>query len=379
LKILNVAYYTIVKNFRDRKSLSLTVLFPILLILILGTALNQAYAPDKIDKIGVVYLSQDQGDLSKKFEDFLNSDSIKSLLSVQKVKSYAEGKKQVDDKNAASFIFINSKYTSNAMKGQKSIVEVYQSNDNLLSISVVKNIIDSFVNGANTMTALYKMGSSDGTYKSYSNIKEMPIKTAGSEPRAIDYYAVTMLAMTLMYGALYGTFSMAEDKLEKTYIRIKSAPMKAYENYLGKIIGTLVTLVLQALMLIFFTKFVFQCNWGANMTAIILISVLFAFCTSALGIMAFSLTNDSMKASGILNVLVVCFTFLSGGYAKINADGTLFEKLSYLSPNKLFQTAIFNTIYGGSAQEAQLCILALIGLTIVMLTIATIFGRRELI
>jgi ABC-2 type transport system permease protein len=378
LKILTVAYYTIIKNFRDKKSFCLTVLFPILLILILGTALNQAYAHNKITKINVVYLSEDKGEMPKQFDKFLNSTSIRSLLTVHKVKSYAEGKKQVDDKNATSFIFINSKYTSNVLAGKKSVIEVYQSNDNILSISVVKNIIDSFANGANTMTALYKMGATDGTYKVYKNIKEMPIKTTGTEPRAIDYYAVTMLALTLMYGALYGTFNMAEDKLEKTYIRIKSAPMKAYENYLGKILGTLATLVLQALMLIFFTKFVYHSNWGSDLTTIILISILFSFCTAAIGIMAFSLTNDAMKASGIINVLVVFFTFISGGYAKISADGTWFEKFSYISPNKLFQTAIFNTIYGGSAQQVKFCIIALVLLTVVMLTIATVFGRREL-
>ena len=48
----------------------------------------------------------------------------------------------------------------------------------------------------------------------------------------MDYYAITMLALTLMYGALYGSFGMAEDIEEKTVIRIKSSPTKEYENYI---------------------------------------------------------------------------------------------------------------------------------------------------
>jgi hypothetical protein len=113
------------------------------------------------------------------------------------------------------------------------------------------------------------------------------------------------------------------------------------------------------------------------MGMVFLLASLFSILTTSLGIMAYAITNDPGRASGVINILAVFFTFISGGYAKINADGTWFEKFSYISPNKLFQTATFNTIYGGPSSQTNLCILAIIGLTIIMFIVATVVGRRS--
>ena len=72
MKIINIAYYSILRNFRDKRSISLTLLFPVLLILILGTALNSAYSPRNMDKISVAYVNMDNGAISKRFDAFLN-------------------------------------------------------------------------------------------------------------------------------------------------------------------------------------------------------------------------------------------------------------------------------------------------------------------
>lgn len=377
MKILTIAYYTIIKNFRDKRSISLTLLFPIMLILILGTALNSVYSPVKLSNIQVAYLNEDKGEASRQFDVFLQSDNIKKLLSVTKVNTYEEGMDQIKNNKTGSFIYIDGNYTRDARLDKKSIIKVYQSNGSSLNASIVKNIVDSYSNGANTIMTLNKMGYQTFNYNTYKNIDEKTITTNGTMPRAIDYYAVTMLALTLMYGALYASFGMAEDRTEKTYIRIKSAPIKSYVNYLGKTLGTIVTLILQAILLILFTKYAFHVNWGSNLPMIIILSALMSILVTSLGIMAYAITNNAMRASGIINILVVFFTFISGGYAKINAAGTWFETFSYISPNKVFQTAVFNTVYNGQAGQTELCIAAMIGLAAVMFLISTVLGRRE--
>lgn len=377
MKVLTIAYYTIKRNFRDRKSISLTLLFPIMLILILGTALNSAYSPKKISKINVAYKSEDPGAFSNNFMAFLKSKDIKGLLQIKDVKTYDAGIKLVNAKDASALIYIPKNYSEDVYNDKKAFVQVYQSEDNALNSTIVKNIVDSFINGAKTIGVLNKMGVSNPSYGVYKNIVDKPITTTGTIPRAIDYYAVTMLALTLMYGALYGSFGMAEDKTEKTYIRIKSSPTKPYINYIGKTLGAIVTLILQMVILVLFTKYAFHANWGPNMGMIFFLGTLFSVFAVSLGIMAYAVTNDAMRASGIINILVVFFTFISGGYAKLNADGTWFEKFSYISPNKLFQTATFNNIYGGAGSQTQLCILALIGLTVIMFIIASVAGRRS--
>lgn len=378
MRIFTIAYYTIKRNFRDRKSMSLTMLFPILLILILGSALSKIYSPPNFAKIEVAYANEDKGQMAAQFDQFLNNKDIKNMLNIKSVGSMEEGLQLVKNKKAEALIYIGKGYTSGAVSGQKSQIKVYQDGSDAINVSVVKNLVESFNNGANTIQALYKMGSSSSTYSEANLIQDMPITEHGNVPRAIDYYAVTMLAMTLMYGTLYASFGMAEDKIVKTNIRIKSSPTKDYENYLGKTLGTIFTLILQVLIIIVFTKSVYHVNWGSNMPMIVFLSSLFAVFATGLGIFAYAITNNTMRASAILNILAVCMTFVSGGYAKIGYTGSIFDKIVFFAPNKMFQTAIFNTIYSGPSSETQTCIIGITIITVVLFGIASTFGRKVL-
>jgi ABC-2 type transport system permease protein len=377
MKILNIAYYTIIRNFRDRRSIGLTLLFPIMLILILGTALSSFYAPAKLSLTSIAYLNEDKGQISREFESIINSDKVRGLINVNTISNYDEGVKLVKDYKDSSFIYIKNDFSKDISEGKTAALEVYQGKADPFAGTIVKNIVDSFVNSTNAVQVVNKMGSSSPSFNQSESIKDISIQKSGKAPRAMDYYAVTMLAMTLMYGALYGSFGMAEDINEKTVIRIKGSPTRAYENYIGKILGIILTLVLQAIILILFTKFAYHANWGSNLPMVFALSIIFSMFVTALGITCYTLTNNAMRASGLLNILIVFFTFISGGYAKINADGTWFNTLSYISPNKIFQTAMFNIVYGGKQSQTQACIIALFGVTAVMIIISSVTGRRR--
>lgn len=48
MKILMIAYYTFIRNVRDVKAMIAFILLPILMMLILGKALDSAYTPKKL-------------------------------------------------------------------------------------------------------------------------------------------------------------------------------------------------------------------------------------------------------------------------------------------------------------------------------------------
>lgn len=377
MKIINIAYYMIIRNFRDRKSLALTVLFPILLILILGTALSKIYSPGTLERVKVAFVSEDKGALSAEFSAFLNKSEIKELLDVQTTGSYRAGMELVKTKQVEALIYIDKTYTSAAMSGGKAKIQIFEEGTDKVNASILQNLVDSFSNGANTIMARRDMGAS-GQYVNTDMIKSMPITEKGNVPKAIDYYAVTMLAMILMYGTMYACFGMAEDKDTKTYIRIKSSPTKDYENFIGKTLGIMLTLIIQVVIIIVFTKVAYHVNWGTNIGMVLLLSLIFSAFATALGIFAYAVTSNTARASGILNILAVVLTFISGGYAKIADTGSMLNKVAAYVPNKMFQTAMFNTIYGGSIAETRSCILELIAITAVLFIIASTAGRKVL-
>jgi len=54
MKFLSIAYYTFIRNVRDAKAMLAFILLSILMILILGKALDSAYTPKKIEPMNVL-------------------------------------------------------------------------------------------------------------------------------------------------------------------------------------------------------------------------------------------------------------------------------------------------------------------------------------
>ncbi|MCG8500922.1 MAG: ABC transporter permease [Firmicutes bacterium] len=379
MNFFSIAYYTILRNIRDTKSLIQVLLLPIVTILILGTALDGAFAPPNISKTPVCYLNQDSGKTAEQFEAFLNDVKIRELLKLVPVKSYEEGVALINDRRASALIMIPDDFSTGLETGQKARIHVYSSRYGNFRSSIVRNVVDSFINRANAMEAVYKMNLEDVRFDSAEAdvIREMPISTSGKIPRAMDYYAVTMLVMIAMYGTLYGVDGFAEDYFVSVGTRIKSSPIRAYEHYAGKAIGVVFTIFSQSIFLILFSKYVFGANWGNNMLTILLIAFSLSVLSTVFGIMLCILTWDQSSASAIANVLIPVFTLLSGGYMKFVIDNQAFNRLRHLIPNYLAQTAIFNNIYGSRTGQSYMIVAAIWAMTLVMFFIAFIAGRRR--
>jgi ABC-2 type transport system permease protein len=76
MNIFHVAYYTVLRNLRDRKSMASMLLFPIILILILGSALSSNYAVSDVGKTPVAYLNKDKGAFSIKAPFYIQFISL---------------------------------------------------------------------------------------------------------------------------------------------------------------------------------------------------------------------------------------------------------------------------------------------------------------
>ena len=376
MKVLDIAYYTVLKNFRDRKTLALMLLLPIVLILILGSALSGVFTPGNISRTAVCYLNEDRGILGERFDEYLQNEEIGKFIETKKVSSYEAGIQLVKDRGASSFIHIDKDFTEKTLKGEVGQIHVFNSQYSSFRATVVKNIVDSFIDGANTITALNKVGISNAAYTRSGAIEEMPISVTGKTPRSIDYYAVTMMVMTIMYGTAYGCSAMAEDQVKKTFIRLKGAPIKAWEVNAGKITGSIITILMQVIILIAFTKYAYNVNWGGNIPFILLVCFSMAILSVGLGIMVYNIFGNPHGASAFLSTLVMILTFISGGYFPTDALSPIFAKVSLLSPNYLAQRAIFNTVFSGAFSETLTYFGIIWAIIITTFIVAAWAGRR---
>jgi ABC-2 type transport system permease protein len=372
-----IALNSIKMKIRDKKTFTRSMLLPIVLILILGNALKSTdvFSVRDFGKTTVYYLNNDNKDISKSFDTFLKNKEIKDILEVKSVSSYDEGVKLVNDEKATALIYINKDYSNNIENNKKAKIQLYESKSDTVRNSIVENVIDSYNTGANTIMSSSKISNAKASYVTTENVDDNYLSIDGKSPRAIDYYAVTMLVLTLMYGTSYGCVELEELFFKKVGRRIKTTGTGTLEHLAGVILGEIFFLVLQAVALILFTKYVYGANWGSNPFTILTTMVALSALAIGIGVMVGVIMGDVEKASGLLRIIVPVFTFVSGGYYKIPMGNSVI--LNYI-PNNLSQTALFNTIYGGSRTAANSAIITMFVMAAIALIIAGIFGRRKL-
>lgn len=370
MKALYIAYYTTLRNVRDYRHLTSMLALPIVLILILGSALAGSFEIENIDPVKVVVVNENEGMLLQNLKKFLQQEDIKEIIDTETVENFDRGLEQIKSGEALALIHVE--------KADEGKIHVYKRNVSMFGGSVVQNVLDSFVQSANAEYAYSALGGGDGSIASYDSISEETINPYGKRPKGLDYYAIAMLIMTMMYGTTYGASSMVEEQFYRTEIRLKSAPLHSYEVFIGKVTGTILTLLLDALVILLFTKYVYDVNWGDNMLFIMFTCATLAVLATSLGVASFIIIGDENKTQALLTIMIPVLTLLGGGYIPYQSMSSAMKKLSLLSPNYLSLRIMLNTIYDGSQVQIRNYMAILWIASLFLFIISAFRGRRSL-
>lgn len=370
MKALYIAYYTTLRNVRDYRNLTTMLSLPIVLILILGSALAGTFQVESMDPVKLVLVDDNEGVLLQNLKEFLQQDDMKKIVSTEAVDEFEPGMERIKTGKAYALI-----HPEKASEGK---IHVYKRSGSMFSDSVVQNILDSFIQSANAEYACTILGGNDGNITTYESIREESINPDGKRAAGLDYYAITMLIMTMMYGTTYGASAMAEEQFYRTEIRLKSSPLRSCEIFTGKVAGTILTLMLDASIIFIFTRYVYNVNWGDNILFIMFACFTLAVLATSIGVASFMLIGDENKTQALLSILVPVLTFFGGGYMPYHSMSSVMKKLSLLSPNYLGLRIMLSTIYEGR-QEQIIKYMAILWTASLLLFIISAFkGRREL-
>lgn len=373
MKIWTMAYYTFLRHVRDVKAMAAFILLPIVMMLILGMALNNQFTPTKIDPLQVGYLNEDTGPLADALGVFLKSEDMSKMLRLKEVGQLDEGKDKVKSGDLKGLIHVPSGLSDRSQQGLAAEIEFYGKEQN----SFLRPVLESFIRSYNlghTLVQLHdKPLQSEGT-ETASNIQEIRIVTEGEIPRGIDYYAITTLFQSLLFGAVFGVFAVTKDIGNYTYSRLLASPIRPVQVTLGKLIGSTATLYSIALIIFFVAKYAFQANLNGSLWLMLVVILLFTVISVAMG-MAFAYwTKSTMVSSLLLFIVSTVFTLVSGGFSRM--EGDLVETLSRFAPNAYGQDVLFTDIY-----EGKLVATSLLGLTAyaaIVLVVTFVSGRRKI-
>ncbi|MGH4118399.1 SagG family ABC transporter permease subunit [Clostridium sp.] len=373
MKIFIIALKEIKQNLRDKQGLALMIAFPIFLMWILGTALSgdmdeSAYM---FDNTKVVYSINGEGQRVEAFEQFLN-ESEKLGLKAERIENYESGINSATENEYACYIYFNE---------IENKINLYKNERYDFEAAFVEVVLQGFVQKYNVIAEIAKVNPAavvevlkENTEK-YVNVKSIDRE---KQPRAIDYYGITMTTLIILYGTLYGAFGITAERTKKTGNRILISPTKRFQFFIGKNIGTFASLIFQLLIVVIFSGFILGVDFGDSPGVVFLIMASEVFMAISLGIGAAFIFKSEGVISGVLNAMIPLMIFLGGGYIPLEQfNSHILLNIAKVSPVRWVNNTIFKVIYSGDFNDVFTTISINLITAAVFLTVATLMFRKE--
>lgn len=375
MNVLNIMRKEIKQKLRDKKAMCMMVLFPIVLILILGAALGKDFGDDDgsftVDA-KVIYSMDNNLTLNNALKSFMDQVGKEVKITFDETKDINKGLESIED----------SKYTCYVRVTDKDI-KIYKNDRFGAKASLVESILNTFVDRMNAISEIGKVnpmaiqGILKDTKNDYTKAVSFEKKRT---PRAKDYYAITMVTLIILYGSATGTYAIILEKVRNTKQRLLTTPVKKHELFLGKTLGCVLVTTFQIAIVVLISKYVLNTYWGENIWIVLLI-LLSEICVSiSIGIGVALLASNEATGNGIINVAIPFMAFLGGNYFPLDNMGSkAMETISKISPLKWTNQSIFKVIYSNDFSLVGTALIINIGIVIVFMAMASIkFGKEEI-
>ncbi|WP_238883365.1 ABC transporter permease [Clostridium sp. YIM B02551] len=375
MNIINFAINEIKSTLRDTRTLTFMLAFPIILILILGTALSGAFSSDNavsLDKISIIYKDNSTGEFSKYFGEFVKQ-AEREGIKFEQVNDEVEAKDKVEKRKYQGFIEVSN-----------DSVKLYENDRTSIEGNIVEAMLKGFIDKYKLVSEVVKVkpqgvgvvvnDNSEGSY-----IKESSLNSKGA-PGAIDYYSIAMTTMIALYGAISACFLIRGERMNKTDTRLIAAPVRKSEILIGKVLGGIVSNLLCVLVVMLVSKYAFKANWGSNIGLVVLVLLTEVILATSFGLGISYITKKPETPRAIVMLVVQVASFLGGAYFPITSENStgILSFLVKLSPLSWNNQAINKLIYTADNYAVIPAIVINMAVACLFLVISgVIAGRRE--
>ncbi|ULT55048.1 ABC transporter permease [Neobacillus drentensis] len=370
MNIINIALNECKRSIRDFRTLVFMLAFPIVLMLILGTALSSTFDTNiKIGKINVLFTENNDRNFSEPFHNFI-MEAKKQDIHFSEAKNGTNGQLAVQQNKYDAYVIVTDKG-----------IQFYGSERNSIQASMVEGMLTAFTDKYNLITEIAKEKPEQiqavlaNTSSNY--VKETSL-TADKAPGSMDYYAIAMTTMIALYSAISASSLIRAERRRNTAIRLAIAPINKIEIFLGKILGGIGINFICILLVMAFSRFVFGADWGTHLGMVVLILFTLVFLAVSFGLgLSYMIKTDSGMQTIVMIVLQLA-AFFGGAYFRIdNADGILGIVVN-LSPLTWARDALTKIIYNNDLVAGLPAISLNIGIALVFLMVAIVaFRKRE--
>ncbi|MCL2570968.1 MAG: ABC transporter permease [Defluviitaleaceae bacterium] len=347
---------------KDPVMVLVVIAFPIAIIFILGTALSNIFSTEVIfEPAPVAVVAEADSPLAM----FLEYDAIQQFF-IPEFTDFA----QAEEKVAAGTV--SAAFVDQGI-GQPVLVLMPSHADHMAQIALT--VIDSYQQIGAAATIAIMSGRDIFTLTGLEEVEITSQPLGIRTPGAMDYYAVTMIVMILLFTGLNGMELFHKGLFSETGSRMRLSPISKPALIGGLLAASTVTSFLQGMTTFIFTAVVYGVYWGERIPLVILTLFVMVLFSQALCILLIIIFEKKNVVGGITQTLFFVTTFVSGGYVPFNF-GDL-ERIFRFAPNALAQTVVFGAIYGGDERWMAISLATLFGAAAVMMGLSFILGRRR--
>lgn len=418
-RILLIAFKDLLLIIRDRSTVLMILIGPFLLTLGMGLISGQmggsASPSSGPSDIPVVIVNQDGQSLGNALVNVLSSPELATLLEPGLVSDVEEAKQQVEEDQAAAAIIIPAGFTRSLIppagewqawlpsSSSNIPLQIYANPGRPNSVAVVESIVREFLfrvekgrilgwtaiaplvaKGVIQPAQAEDVGRAWGESQAWSGVEKDLIRvviTEGEATRPRDLNVMASMApgmalLFLMFTATFGARSLLVERRQQTLQRLMVTPTRPIQILLGKGIGVYLSGVVQQVLLIGVSTWLFALNWGDawGVLALILCASLAAV---GWGLFIAALARTPAQVASAGTALMLIFGLLGGSFVDLGDMPPALYVLSRLTPNAWGLDGYAILAGGGSLSQIAQPLLALLLMGVVLITLAGMVLTRS--
>lgn len=354
------------QRLRDRSLFLYALVVPLGLAFVFSLILGDVDDGDEVFRYAVV--DQDRGPVAAAFTDqFLPSVAAGGAIAVQPAATVEEGRRLVEDGDAAAAFVIPAGFSDAASSGAPVTIEVIGDVDAPLGVQVAQALAGSYA--ADLTAVRLSIATAGGGDPARAAETPSPVSLAevAADRRELDlttYFSAGMAVFFLFFSVQFGVSSLLEERQNGTMARLLAAPISRTAVLGGKLLVSFAVGMASLASLAYATSGLLGARWGDSLGVAVLVVTGVA---AATGIMALvgSLARSADQAATWQAMVAVVLGVLGGAFFPVSQVGGVLAWLSYITPHRWFLQGLADLAGGDGLEVVWAPAAAMLGFAVV--------------
>lgn len=348
------------------------LVIPIGLTLLLGTLLSNAFHQGAlVGEIRILYRIDATGAALRTAWEAYASDARSAGFDFVQVESDDDGRTAVERQQAIGFAVVSEggiRFAGNSGKPVES--------------GIAQGHLATFADRYKLASAIAATDGSDASALAAASAPASPVAVtesapyAAAKPSALDYYAIAMVTLIVMFTAMSAAQTMDEERKRGTAVRLLASPLTKTEVFAGKLLGLFLLNALSVTAVVLACKYMLQVNWGDNVPLVLL--VLFTEVVFAISLgLGCSYLFRGPAAGAVVMTIIQVGAFIGGSYFPLEEVTGILRTITRFSPLTWTNDGLLQLIYAANASAAGSAMALNLGFSALLLGIALLILRRR--